>query len=31
MPEEAKEQMSMTTFVYGTMLDVFSIALIQQP
>ena len=27
IPEEAKEQMNMTTFVYGTMLDVFSIAI----
>ncbi|WP_411894133.1 hypothetical protein [Winogradskyella sp. A2] len=26
LPEEAKEQMSMTTFVYGTMLDIFSVA-----
>lgn len=25
IPEEAKEQLSMTTFVYGTMLDIFSI------
>ena len=27
LPEEAKEQMSMTTFVYGTMLDIFSVAI----
>ncbi|MCA0131109.1 BatD family protein [Winogradskyella alexanderae] len=27
LPEEAKEQMSMTTFIYGTMLDIFSVAI----
>ncbi|WP_296380280.1 hypothetical protein [Winogradskyella sp.] len=27
VPEEAKEQMTMTTFVYGTLLDVFSVAI----
>jgi len=27
LPDEYKEQMSMTTFVYGTMLDIFSVAI----
>ena len=26
IPEEAKEKMTMTTFVYGTLLDIFSVA-----
>lgn len=27
LPDEYKQQMSMTTFVYGTMLDIFSVAI----
>lgn len=27
LPDEYKEQMNMTTFVYGTMLDIFSVAI----